>query len=251
VPYSIGKQGLKSMSKVDILAIGVHPDDIELSASGTLLKHKDLGYSFGLCDLSMGQLGSRGDAPTRIKEAEAAKTILGAEWRINLGMEDGFFRHDEAHIRSIIRVIRYSKAEIVLANAISDRHPDHGRAAKLVADACFYAGLLKIETEWEGKAQEKHRPRAVYHYVQDRNIKADFVVDVSSYMDKKMESILAYKTQFFTGEHKGPETPISGKYFMDYMYAKNKAYGRDIGADYAEAFTVNRDIGVQNLFDLQ
>ena len=238
------------MSKVDILAIGIHPDDIELSASGTLLKQKAQGYTFALCDLSMGQLGSRGDAQTRIQEAEAAKEILGAEWRVNLGMDDGFFTYDEEHIKAIVKVIRLSKAEIVLANAVSDRHPDHGRAAKLVADACFYAGLLKIETEWEGVPQEKHRPRAVYHYIQDRNLKADFVVDISPYMEKKMESILAYRTQFFTGEHDGPETPISGKYFMDYMYAKNKAYGRDIGADYAEAFTVNRDIGVKDLFDL-
>ena len=148
-------------------------------------------------------------------------------------------------------MIRKYKPEIVLANAVTDRHPDHGRASKLISDACFYAGLVKIETrDDEGLIQSAWRPKAVYHYIQDRNLKADFVVDITQYLDKKIESIMAYSSQFFDPESKEPETPISSKAFIDYMKAKNRAYGRDIGAEYAEAFTVERNIGVKNLFDL-
>lgn len=232
---------------VDILAIGVHPDDVELSCSGTLLRHAALGYSFAICDLTQGQLGSRGNPTLRMQEAEASLQVLGGQWRINLGMEDGFFSHDEAHIRKIVAAIRLARPQIVLANAISDRHPDHGRAAQLIADACFYAGLAKIETTWEGQAQAHHRPRAVYHYIQDRNLEPDLVVDISDYMETKMKAILSFESQFFTGSTDGPKTPISGKDFMDFMYAKNKAWGRDIGAEYAEAFNVRKHIGVKDL----
>ncbi|MBK8886855.1 MAG: bacillithiol biosynthesis deacetylase BshB1 [Saprospiraceae bacterium] len=237
--------------KVDILAIGVHPDDVELCASGTILKHLDLGYTVAICDLTQGELGTRGSGPLRLQEAEKAKQILGISHRENLGMADGFFQHNEENIKKIAKVIRKYKPEIVLANAVTDRHPDHGRASKLISDACFYAGLVKIETrDDEGLIQSAWRPKAVYHYIQDRNLKADFVVDITQYLDKKIESIMAYSSQFFDPESKEPETPISSKAFIDYMKAKNRAYGRDIGAEYAEAFTVERNIGVKNLFDL-
>lgn len=237
--------------KVDILAIGVHPDDVELCASGTILKHLDLGYIVVICDLTQGELGTRGSGPLRLQEADKAKQILGISHRENLGMADGFFQHNEENIKKIAKVIRKYKPEIVLANAVTDRHPDHGRASKLISDACFYAGLVKIETrDDEGLIQSAWRPKAVYHYIQDRNLKADFVVDITQYLDKKIESIMAYSSQFFDPESKEPETPISSKAFIDYMKAKNRAYGRDIGAEYAEAFTVERNMGVKNLFDL-
>lgn len=237
--------------KVDILAIGVHPDDVELCASGTILKHLDLGYTVAICDLTQGELGTRGSGPLRLQEADKAKQILGISHRENLGMADGFFQHNEENIKKIAKVIRIYKPEIVLANAVTDRHPDHGRASKLISDACFYAGLVKIETrDDEGLIQSAWRPKAVYHYIQDRNLKADFVVDITQYLDKKIESIMAYSSQFFDPESKEPETPISSKAFIDYMKAKNRAYGRDIGAEYAEAFTVERNMGVKNLFDL-
>ena len=237
--------------KVDILAIGVHPDDVELCASGTILKHLDLGYTVAICDLTQGELGTRGSGPLRLQEAEKAKQILGISHRENLGMADGFFQHNEENIKKIAKVIRKYKPEIVLANAVTDRHPDHGRASKLISDACFYAGLVKIETrDDEGLIQSAWRPKAVYHYIQDRDLKADFVVDITQYLDKKIESIMAYSSQFFDPESKEPETPISSKAFIDYMKAKNRAYGRDLGAEYAEAFTVEHNMGVKNLFDL-
>lgn len=237
--------------KIDILAIGVHPDDIELCAAGTILKHIDLGYSVALCDLTQGELGTRGSGPLRLIEAENAKNILGIEYRENLGMADGFFQHDEGNIRKIIQIIRKYQPEIVLANAISDRHPDHGRASKLISDACFYSGLPKIETiNDEGQLQTSWRPKSVYHYIQDRNLKADFVVDITPYMDKKLECIFAYSSQFYISGDGEPETPISSKSFIEFIKAKNRAYGREIGVDFAEGFTVERNIGVKNLFDL-
>jgi len=237
--------------KADILAIGVHPDDVELSASGTLFRHIDLGYSVALCDLTQGELGTRGSGPLRLEEAEKAKLLFGAAIRDNLGMRDGFFQHSEENILKIVNVIRKYKPEIVLANAVSDRHPDHGRASKLISDACFFAGLVKIKTLDEaGNEQKKWRPKAIYHYLQDRNLKADLVVDISEYMDRKIESIMAYSSQFFNPESSEPETPISSKSFIEFIKAKNRTYARDIGVEYAEGFTVERNIGVKNLFDL-
>lgn len=237
--------------QVDILAIGAHPDDIELSCSGTLLKHIARGYSVGLCDLTQGELGSRGSAPQRLLEAEAAASIIGAAWRVNLGMADGFFTYDRAHLLRVIEIIRLARPSIILANAISDRHPDHGRAAHLIADACFYSGLLKIPTTYNGLDQSPHRPTAIYHYVQDRNIDYDFVVDISSFMETKIEAIKAYETQFDAVDGDGPATPISGPDFIQYMYAKNRSYGRDINAAYAEAFITTRDMGVEDLLSIR
>lgn len=237
--------------KVDILAIGVHPDDVELGCSGTLLKHIAMGKKVGIVDMTQGELGTRGNAQLRMEEAESSRTIMGALVRENLGMADGFFQHSKENILKLSKAIRKFKPEIVLANAISDRHPDHGRASKLISDACFYSGLARIEQQDEdGNVLEPWRPKSVYHYIQDRNLKADFVIDISEFMEKKFECILAFKTQFNLGNPDGPKTPISGKEFMDFMRSKNQTYGRDIGAEYAEGFTVDRTIGVRDLFDL-
>ncbi len=237
--------------KVNILAIGVHPDDVELGCAGTILKHIAHGYSVAAVDLTQGELGTRGSGPIRLEEAKNAAEILGLAARENLGMADGFFQHTKENILKISAVIRKYRPEIVLANAITDRHPDHGRASKLISDACFYSGLQKIEqVDENGDTLEKWRPNVVYHYIQDRNLKADFVVDITPYMERKIESILAYKTQFYTEGDSGPKTPISGKDFIDYNRAKNRAYGREINVEYAEGFTVERNIGVNNLFDL-
>lgn len=236
--------------KLDILAIGVHPDDVELGCVGTLLKHINLGYQVGICDLTMGQLGTRGTPELRLEEAENARKIMGATVRENLGMEDGWFTHDKEHILKIAKVIRKYRPDIVLANAIEDRHPDHGRAAKLISDACFYSGLRKIEIEEGGQQLEAWRPKSVYHYIQDRNLEADFVVDISDHMEKKIECIMAFSSQFYAPDQDGPQTPISSKLFMEAQRAKHRVYGRPINVDYAEGFTVSRYIGVNDLFDL-
>jgi N-acetylglucosamine malate deacetylase 1 len=235
--------------KIDILAIGVHPDDVELACSGTLMKHIALGYSVGIVDLTQGELGTRGSAELRLKEAEEGRKIIGALFRENLGMRDGFFEHSEENIIKIARCIREYQPTILFANAINDRHPDHGRAAKLTSDAAFYSGLAKIEIKnKDGIILLPHRPKAVYHYIQDRNLKADFVVDISPYFDKKIEAIMAYGSQFKATE--GPQTPISSNLFFEFLSAKARAYGRDINVDYVEAFNSKRNIGVKNVFDL-
>jgi bacillithiol biosynthesis deacetylase BshB1 len=237
--------------KLDILAIGVHPDDVELSASGTILKHIALGKTVGILDLTRGELGTRGNAELRTQEANNAAKILGLSVREQLTMADGFFENNEVHQKEIIRMIRKYQPEIVLCNAINDRHPDHGRAAKLTADACFYAGLAKVETKEDGETQTAWRPKAVYHYIQDHFIEPDFVIDITPFMEKKIESIMAYSSQFFDPNSKEPETPISTKNFMEYVKAKGSLFGRAINVDYAEGYTVNRYIGVENLFDLR
>lgn len=238
--------------KLDILAIGVHPDDVELSCSGTILKHVALGKTVGILDLTRGELGTRGNAELRTIEAINAAKILGVSIRKQLNLADGFFENNEASLREIIKVIREFQPEIVLCNAVSDRHPDHGRSAKLEADACFYSGLTKIETKNEnGQRQAVWRPKAIYHYIQDNFLEPDFVIDITPFMDKKMESIMAYSSQFFDPNSKEPETPISSKNFIDYVKAKSQLFARAINCQYAEGFTTNRYIGVENLFDLK
>ena len=241
--------------KVDILAIGVHPDDIELSCSGTLLRHISQGKTVGLLDLTQGELGTRGSARIRLEEATTAAGLMGAAFRKNLGMADGFFAYDREHILKIIEVLREHQPEIVLANALSDRHPDHGRAARLIADACFYSGLVKIPTAGQdGAPHERWRPRAIYPYIQDRNLKPDFVVDITPFMDKKIELIQAYRSQVFVPDAKEYEgelnSPISGEDFMDFLRAKARAYGRDAGFEYAEGFNTGRTPGLHDLFSL-
>lgn len=236
--------------KVNILAIGVHPDDVELSCSGTILKHIEMGYTVGILDLTKGELGTRGNAETRLLEAKKAAEILGVSFRINAGFSDGFFKNDEAHQKELIKFIRKCKPEIIFANAVSDRHPDHGRAAALISEACFYSGLSKIETFFENEKQEAWRPRAVYHYVQDRFLKPDFVVDVSKYVEIKMKAIEAFSSQFYNPNSTEPETPISSKEFYNLILNRMATLGRDINCAYAEGFTVERTAGINNLIDL-
>lgn len=239
--------------KVDILAIGVHPDDVELSCSGTLIKHQKAGKKVAVVDLTRGELGTRGTAETRDVEAADAAKIMGLSDRMNLCMADGFFQNDEAHQRLLIQAIRYYQPAIILANAIRDRHPDHGRAAQLIKDAAFYSGLAKIETEYRGQAQAPWRPSAVYHYIQDYWIDPDFVVDISAEMDTKMEAVLAYKTQFHQPGEKqeGPVTPISTEGFQSFLRARMRQYGRLINASYGEGFVTNRAMGIDDLLAIQ
>lgn len=236
--------------ELDILAIGVHPDDVEISCCGTLLHHVHLGHKVGIIDLTCGELGTRGTPELRLEEANVASGMIGAVVRGNLEMADGFFEHNKENMLKIIEMIRLFQPRLVLANSVSDRHPDHGRAAKLVADACFYAGLRKIETEWDGEEQKAWRPNTVYHYIQDYNLEPNFVVDISAYMDQKIEIIKAYKSQFYDPNSKEPSTPISGKDFLEFIRSKNRTYGRASGFRYAEGFTVNRMMGVTSLFNL-
>ncbi|MNU61228.1 1D-myo-inositol 2-acetamido-2-deoxy-alpha-D-glucopyranoside deacetylase [compost metagenome] len=239
------------MNQIDILAIGAHPDDVELSAAGTLLKHRALGFTTGVIDLTQGELGSRGTKETRKEEAMAAAEILGLSARVNLKMADGFFTHSEENLRLIVEQIRRYKPSIVLLNSVSDRHPDHGKGSKLASEACFLAGLRRIETTWEGSPQEAHRPKAVYHYIQDRYLKPDFAVDVTDFVEQKFNSIKAYKTQFWDPNSTEPKTPISGEDFFEFLRGRMAEFGRSIGARYAEGFTVERLPGVDSLFDLR
>lgn len=235
---------------IDILAIGIHPDDVELSISGTLLKEKKAGKQIGILDLSRGELGTRGSAELRTKEATAAAKLLKADFRVQLNLRDGFFENNEANLIPIIEQLRYLKPTIVLANATSDRHPDHGRAAKLITDACFYSGLVKIETQMNGEAQAPWRPQAVYHYIQDQFLHPDFVIDITEFMDQKLEVILCYSSQFFSPDSKEPITPISSKEFLESVKAKNSIWGRAINVPYAEGFKTIRYPGVKSLSDL-
>ncbi|MFT5019782.1 MAG: bacillithiol biosynthesis deacetylase BshB1, partial [Polaribacter sp.] len=206
--------------KLDILAFGAHPDDVEISCAGTILKHIELGYKCGIVDLTRGELGTRGSGELRLIEAEKAQQILGIDARENLGFADGFFQNDREHQLPIIEVIRKYRPEIVLANSVHDRHPDHGKGAKLVADACFLSGLIRIET-----GQEAWRPKVVYHYIQDEFIHPDLTVDITPYFNKKIESILAYSSQFYDPESAEPDTPISGKEFLNFLKARAQVMG--------------------------
>ncbi|WP_047545658.1 bacillithiol biosynthesis deacetylase BshB1 [Psychroserpens sp. Hel_I_66] len=236
--------------KLDILAFGAHPDDIELSCSGTIAKEVAKGKKVGIVDLTRGELGTRGTAKTRDEEASNAADILGVSVRENLRFADGFFVNDKTHQLEIIKMLRKYQPDIVLCNAIKDRHIDHGRGSELVSDACFLSGLLKIETKLEGKSQDKWRPKQVFHYIQWKQIEPDVVVDISEYIDTKMASVLAYKTQFFDAHSKEPQTPISSKNFTDSVKYRARDLGRLIGTEYAEGFTAERYVAVDSLFDL-
>lgn len=236
--------------KTDLLAFGVHPDDVELSCSGTLLKHIAAGKTAAIVDLTRGELGTRGTPELRLQEAERSRQILGVKFRECLDMKDGFFQNNEAHQLKIVECIRKYQPEIVLCNAISDRHPDHGRASQLVSEACFLSGLIKIETSYKGKKQQAWRPKAVYHYIQDRYIEPDFVVDVTEFVEKKRECIMAFSSQFYNPGSKEPETPISSKAFLDFIFSKMEVLGRPAGIKYAEGFTAERTPGVKDFFDL-
>lgn len=236
--------------KLDILAIGVHPDDVELGCAGTLLKQMAKGNSVGILDLTRGELGTRGNAETRLKEASAAAKILGIDVRENLGFEDGFFKNDKEHQIALIRILRKYQPQVVISNAKYDRHPDHGRSAKLTYDACFLSGLPKIETELNGESQPAFRPRVLYHYIQAIHAEPDFSVDITEYMERKLQSVYAYKSQFYNPDSTEQETFISSPEFMEFVKARAAHFGVPIGAKYAEAFTVNRIPGVEDIMSL-
>lgn len=239
--------------KLDILVIAAHPDDAELGVGGTILKSIQQGKKVGIVDLTEGQLGSRGTPETRLKEAENAAGILGLSARENLGMQDGFFSNDKTHQLQIVEMIRKYQPEIVIANAEYDRHPDHGKASKLISDSCFLAGLLALKTTSGGSEQEAWRPKHVYHFIQDRYIKPDFIIDISDFYSQKMQAIMAYETQFHQEGKKseGPETAISTPGFIHALEARAREYGRLIDAEFGEGFTAERVIGVDDLFALR
>ena len=236
--------------KLDILAFGAHPDDVELGCSGTIAKEISLGKKVGIIDLTRGELGTRGSVEIRNNESEAAAKILGVSVRENLDMRDGFFLNDENHQLRIIEIIRKYKPEIVLCNAIDDRHIDHAKGSKLVSDACFLSGLVKIETSIDGIQQAAWRPKLVYHYIQWKNIEPNFVVDITGFIDKKEASILAYSSQFYNPNSEEPETPIATKNFLESIHNRSRELGRLIGTEYAEGFTVERYLAVNSLWDL-
>lgn len=236
--------------KLDILAFAAHPDDIELACSGTLIKQIKNGSKVGIIDLTEGELGSRGSRELRYKEAANATKVIGNVVRENLNLGDGFFEVDEKSMMKVIEMIRKYQPDIVLCNAISDRHPDHARGSELVKRAAFLSGLVKIETCVDGKPQEKWRPKQVFHYIQDEYIEPDFVIDITDEMESKMKSILAYSSQFFNPESKEPQTPISSQEFMDFLDGRARQFGRTIGAKYGEGFTSSNPISVKSLNDI-
>jgi len=232
--------------KVDILAIGAHPDDVELGCGGTIAKLISEGKKAAIVDLTKGELGTRGTEETRRKEAEDSAKILGISARENLGMKDGFLQNSEEYQLRIVKILRKYQPEIVLANAIDDRHPDHAKAAKLVSDACFLSGLRRIETEYNGQIQEIWRPKQIFHYIQWKHINPDFVIDISEFMEKKVEACLAYQTQFYNPDSKEPVTPIATKDFLESLTYRAQDLGRLSGVAFAEGFTTEKLIAFKN-----
>ena len=234
--------------KLDILAFAAHPDDTELSCAGTLVSHISRGYKVGVVDFTRGEMGTRGTAEIRDHEARESAKIQQLTIRENLGFEDVFFVNDKKHQLEVARAVRKYQPDIVLANAVTDRHPDHGKAAKLTIDACFLAGLRRIELEDEkGEELPAWRPRAVYHYIQSNHIQPDFVVDISGFWSIKMQAIKAFKSQFHDPASDEPETFISDPEFMKMLEARAKEYGHSIGVQYGEGFTINRNIGITDI----
>jgi len=236
--------------KLDILAFGAHPDDVELGCGGTIAKEIALGKKVGIVDLTRGELGTRGSVEIRDQEAKNAAEILGVVVRENLNMRDGFFVNDEQHQLQVIKMIRKYQPEIVLCNAIQDRHIDHGKGSSLVSDACFLSGLIKVETVLDGEVQKQWRPKLVYHYVQWKNLKPDFVVDISKHNEIRKAAILAYSSQFYNPNSEEPETLIATKNFLDSLSYRAQDLGRLVGVDFAEGFNVERHLAVNSLGDL-
>ncbi|MFD2516088.1 bacillithiol biosynthesis deacetylase BshB1 [Pontibacter locisalis] len=237
--------------KLDILAFASHPDDIELGCSGTLIAHIAEGKKVGIIDLTRGELGTRGTPEVRLQESDAASEVMGLVARENLGFADGFFQNDREHQLKVIEMIRKYKPDVVVMNAVYDRHPDHKRGSDLVSESCFKAGLKMIKTlNEEGEEQEAWRPKVVYHYIQDRFIAPDVVVDVTPFWEKKMETIRAFKSQFHNPDDSSPNTYISSPEFLKFIEARAQEMGHSIGVTYGEGFTKERNIGVKSFFDL-
>lgn len=236
--------------KLDILAIASHPDDAELSCSGTLAAHVAKGYKVGIVDLTRGEMGTRGTPELRLQEAEEAARVLQLSARENLGFEDVYFRDDKAHHLEIVKMIRKYRPEIILANAIEDRHPDHGKGATVVSKACFISGLRREETKVGGEIQLPWRPKAVYHYIQNDYIQPDFVFDISEFWDVKLASIKAFRSQFYDPDSSEPESFISKPGFLEFIEARAREFGHRIQVKYGEGYTVERMLGVEDLFHL-
>lgn len=236
--------------KLDILVFGAHPDDAELGCGGTIAKEISLGKKVGIIDLTCGELGTRGSGELRIIEARNAAEILGVAIRENLGFSDGFFTNDKKHQLEVVKMIRKYQPDIVLCNAVDDRHIDHGKGSQLVSDACFLSGLVKVVTILEDEKQEKWRPKQVYHYVQWKNSTPHFVVDVTGFIPAKTAAVLAYSSQFYDPKSTEPETPITSKNFIDSINYRAKDLGRLIGVEHAEGFTSERYVAVENLSKL-
>lgn len=236
--------------KVDILAFGSHPDDVELGCAGSILSAIAKGNIVGIVDLTRGELGTRGTAEIRDQEAQNSAKILDVSFRKNLGFRDGFFKNNEAHQLEVIKLIRFHKPDVVLCNAVKDRHIDHPKGSELVSNACFLSGLVKVETEFEGSIQEIWRPKQVYHYIQWKDIEPDFVVDISAFIDQKMKSIEAYSSQFFDSKSKAPETPISSQNFLESVRYRAQNLGRLSGVLAAEGFIVERVPVIQSFTNL-
>lgn len=243
--------GLGLFMKLDIIVFAVHPDDAELGCSGTILKHIAMGKKVGIIDLTQGELGTNGTAKTRGAEAALSAKILGLDVRMNLGMRDGFFRNDEEHQLQIVRILRKYQPEIIITNALHDRHPDHGRAGDLINDAAFLSGLSKVKTEYEGKQQQEWRPRLLLQFIQDRYIKPDILIDITEFWEQKMKSVLAYKSQFYNSEHPGIDTYISSPEFLKIVESRAREFGKHIHTTYAEGFTCRKLLGVNDLFQLR
>ncbi len=239
------------MFKLDILVIAAHPDDAELGCSGTIAKQVAKGNKVGIVDLTHGEMGTRGTPELRLQEAEKAAQILGLAARENMGFQDVFFKDDAEHQLKLVQVIRKYQPEIVLANAITDRHPDHGKGSSLASNACFMSGLTKIET-WQGDVkQAAWRPKFVYHYIQNNYIQPDFIVDISEHWDTKVQSIAAFGSQFFDPKSQEPASFISSPDFLPFIESRARELGHRIHVKYGEGFTVERFIGVSDLFDLK
>lgn len=235
--------------KLDILAIASHPDDIEIACAGTLMHHIQLGHKVGVLDLTKGEMGTRGTPELRLKEAQDAASILGLAVRENIGLSDCYFQNDEAHQLKVIEQIRRFQPEIVICNAPEDRHPDHGKASRLTVDSCFYAGLAKIKSTWMGQEQTAWRPKQVFHYIQDKFIIPDFVVDITPFWERKRQALQAFGSQFYQANSTGPQTHISTETFWLFMEARARETGHYIGASYGEGFLKTKMLASKNLFD--
>ncbi len=235
------------MNKLHILAIAAHPDDIELGCAGTIIKHIEAGDSVGIIDLTEGELGTRGSVELRYEEAKKAAELMGVKVRLNAKMEDGFFKNNKENQLKLIEYIRYFRPEIVIANALEDRHPDHGRGGRLIADACFYAGLRKIETYWDGVFQEPWRPKRVFHMMQDRTLTPSFIIDISTTHKKKMEAIKCYRSQFHNLHSSEPITYIASAGFLDSIVNRDALMGKQIGVKYGESFICENIVGIADL----
>lgn len=236
--------------KLDILAIASHPDDVEIACAGTLMAHISKGYKVGVIDLTQGEMGTRGSAALRLIEAQDSAKIIGLEVRENLGLPDCFFQNDPESQKKLIEQIRRFQPEIVLCNAPEDRHPDHGKGSKLAIDSCFYAGLQKIETIWDGQSQTAWRPKQVFHYIQDKFLVPDFVVDITPFWERKTQALKAFGSQFFQPDSSGPQTHISTETFWHFMEARARETGHYIGTTYGEGFLKTKMLEVKDLFGL-